>query len=941
MTDINPNIEQWFVKDIEKNIFQSMSLPRTAQQLRKHMPIDANRLDIEATIEMTIRNCGLLTPVFDAIKGRPEYLVLVDRTTFTDHQALFVNHFVNQLIDEDVLVTRYYFNSDLRRCYPEEKQQPPFTLTELAEHYPNHKLIIFSDGNELINLITSEKTNWIKQFSVWSHLVLFTIETPEQWGYREQILDEAGFHILPATELATFAEQINTGIWQPYKLPISQKSDSTEFPEYLNERPRRWLERHAPNATMLTELLKQVRDFLGKDGYYWFSASAVYPELHWKLMLYLGYNVISTDESKLTVHLAKLVRLPWFRYGYMPDWLRKQLIADLPLEQEGKVRTALQALLLTTFEKPLESFHLDVAEQETALSALAKRVFSKLTKKGEKNSPLRDYVFKSFITDDLALKLPKIVNKQVFSVESFTKKLQSFPAFIYRQITDAVSNIRLLLRLPEWLLLFVSIFFQKLLYGFLFSLSNLRKRWIYLPPFPRKLAYNLLIGLSFFFLIKTTVYDLPLFINIQDASMDWIMLVNQKIIPPIQEKNIPSFKILDVNDKTHQAWGEPMFTPRNRIRNLIDAAVKAKAHLVIVAIDLTKKTPIESEKLKLHPNDKALFDYIKNYGEKCKMKQDKSVCPTIILVRAFKKTEYSPFQARISFLEKAVAQAAPYVQWASTLFHKTDDQVVRRWFLWHPTCTMKQEDIQSGVIASVELLSAILIRGISSEKLNSSLASFKLQNCIKDDVLTLQDKNEIMIGGLSVNTEIRGIHQRIMYTMPWLPPKREFSNISYFLTDTAGVPILTVFSAQLFAESPSLASLNALTESIVVIGESHYDSHNIYMTPLGEMPNTLILVNAIHSLLEYNTIELPSMWFEILLMSMLIIIMTWVLLMFHSFLGMIMSGVAVITCIILPVNIFLFRYGIWLDFVLPLIVVQFYLIASRFEEMRKLQSSKR
>jgi CHASE2 domain-containing sensor protein len=113
------------------------------------------------------------------------------------------------------------------------------------------------------------------------------------------------------------------------------------------------------------------------------------------------------------------------------------------------------------------------------------------------------------------------------------------------------------------------------------------------------------------------------------------------------------------------------------------------------------------------------------------------------------------------------------------------------------------------------------------------------------------------------------------------------------------------------------------------------------MTPLGEMPNTLILVNGIHSLLEYNTIELPSMWFEILLMSMLIIIMTWVLLMFHSFLGMIMSGVAVITCIILPVNIFLFRYGIWLDFVLPLIVVQFYLIASRFEEMRKLQSSKR
>jgi len=45
--------------------------------------------------------------------------------------------------------------------------------------------------------------------------------------------------------------------------------------------------------------------------------------------------------------LAKLARLPWFRYGYMPDWLREQLIKDLSLSQEDKIRTVLYKLFLT------------------------------------------------------------------------------------------------------------------------------------------------------------------------------------------------------------------------------------------------------------------------------------------------------------------------------------------------------------------------------------------------------------------------------------------------------------------------------------------------------------------------------------------------------------------------------------------------------------------
>ncbi len=97
---------------------------------------------------------------------------------------------------------------------------------------------------------------------------------------------------------------------------------------------------------MLQYLLEQVRDFLGKEGYHWFSACAVYPELRWQLTLYLGYELISDNGEELEAHLAKLARLPWFRYGYMSNWLRGQLVTDLLAQQKDKeIRDAIKTFL--------------------------------------------------------------------------------------------------------------------------------------------------------------------------------------------------------------------------------------------------------------------------------------------------------------------------------------------------------------------------------------------------------------------------------------------------------------------------------------------------------------------------------------------------------------------------------------------------------------------
>jgi hypothetical protein len=419
---IPPETQHIEVKDIDNKLFKLVGLSWTAQQLRKHISIPTTALDIEATIKKSIET-NWFVPVTGTLKTRPDYLVLIDRTTFRDHQAELVNALIQQMIAEDVAITRYYFDADPRYCYPEQNTAAPLTLVELANHYPEHRLMIFSEGNGLLNPITGELVNWIEQFSAWHQPALFTPETPEQWGYREHILRD-NFLILPATEtgLTVFAELMNLhsphsqskdrSLYQREAKGDFNLEDFAPFPEYLHERPRRWLERHAPNATMLAELLQQIYAFLGKDGYYWFSACALYPEIKWKLTLYLGNHLQTADGHKLLTNkrLAKIARLPWFRYGYMPDWLRERLRTDLFRSEYRTVSNILE-LKENISDKKASIFSLEFVSLIKNLQNWWAQLFSKSTQSVSET----DNVFETFRQKKGSVRAPKIKIKQILS----------------------------------------------------------------------------------------------------------------------------------------------------------------------------------------------------------------------------------------------------------------------------------------------------------------------------------------------------------------------------------------------------------------------------------------------------------------------------------------------------------------------------------------------
>jgi hypothetical protein len=186
-------------------------------------------------------------------------------------------------------------------------------------------------------------------------------------------------------------------------LPVPQETGPAAAPEppLLRGSTTPWLDRTPPAPARVSELLEQLRVFLGREGFFWLAACAVFPELHWTITAYLGQRLPGADGAPLLTHcpLPRLARLPWLRHGFMPDWLRLSLIQALEPAREAAVRECLVALL----EAALAGGEVGAAELRVAtahgqpLRRLLPPLLEHLRRRASPGSPLRDQLFLRFL----------------------------------------------------------------------------------------------------------------------------------------------------------------------------------------------------------------------------------------------------------------------------------------------------------------------------------------------------------------------------------------------------------------------------------------------------------------------------------------------------------------------------------------------------------------
>jgi hypothetical protein len=441
-TNKAPRPDRIVVRGIRERLFKNSELRRAARELRRYRRLRSDDLDAPATINSTILNGGLFTPVYGSRRALPEYLVLIDRSSFSDQQAKLADEFFNRLCENDILLDRYYFSRDPRICQKGGPEAAHLTLQDLEALHPDHYLVIFSDGAGLINSVTGRPQGWLNLFSSWTSRALLTPEPLPDWGYSEWILATSGFVVLPArTDSLRVLTEVSEGGASP---KIMGADRSLPYPSILQQRSDLWLDRDEPPSGLVNKLCRQLSRYLGDQGYYLLSACAIYPMLQWDITLYLTFRVIEREKAEDT--LFWLVRLPWFRQGVMPDWLRLRLISEMSTERELTVRRELEILLTGFLRGSRKGFHLSVVPEPIKvkdgwLSSNFKRGYARLAgwkrkrwlryfiRNAPEKSPLRDYVFMNFMSGSkLALSMPDVLRRFLFRKRIFVSGLRPIAA---------------------------------------------------------------------------------------------------------------------------------------------------------------------------------------------------------------------------------------------------------------------------------------------------------------------------------------------------------------------------------------------------------------------------------------------------------------------------------------------------------------------------------
>jgi uncharacterized membrane protein len=381
-----------------QKLFHSLDVTRLSSACRRRDVKPGEDLDEAATVDNTIRHGGFFSPVFASQRVFPEYLALIDRTSHEDQEAAFVDELLSHLTKRGVAVARYYFDRDPRLCFPQRADDDTATLDLLASRFRDHRLLIFADSHVLANPATGGLAVWVQELERWPVRALLVPGGTRWTRFERRLADH--IPILPATleGIASLLDGLH-GDRRPRR--SNARAVPIPLPEAFAVDVDRWVGPAPPPEEESASMVAALRGSLTPDEFTWLSACAVYPGMHWNLTLALGYGLEQHANAPLvtTSSVASLAQLPWFRHGYMPDWLRRRLVDGLPRTENRTIRRILNALLMTAVRGGTGDLALQiVAERSNTFERLAGYMRRLAARRGTCPAEWRDQIFVRFMS---------------------------------------------------------------------------------------------------------------------------------------------------------------------------------------------------------------------------------------------------------------------------------------------------------------------------------------------------------------------------------------------------------------------------------------------------------------------------------------------------------------------------------------------------------------
>lgn len=425
------------------------------------------------------------------------------------------------------------------------------------------------------------------------------------------------------------------------------------------------------------------------------------------------------------------------------------------------------------------------------------------------------------------------------------------------------------------------------------------------------LRQNLIIGM--FVVVLLTLFQGSDFVKSnREKSIDWLTRMHRGVTVA-NDRNFRPFVFYDIDEKTYESWGEPFFVPRPKLATLIETALQQNPSVLIVDVEI------------LHPtgDDGTLIDVLRRHAVAS------SNATTLILLRSFKWKQDSDhgsyLVSRDSFLDGSLPVTNRQVK-GSPLFERDPDGKIRRWKLWQLACTTAGEPL---LVPSVQLLALAGIAASDDPKpLQQAILHATPTSCKEP----ASSAGHFEVGNYKFSLATNVFEQRILYSLPWrLETDETRPDVTFNGVKTR---LLSIIPAHTITEGALRPSFPA--GHVAIIGASHEDARDVHATPLGAMPGSLILINAMHSMIQHGQLSTPPVWLQLLTAAVLLIGVSFIFMKFPSLKGAIISF-AVVIVLLIPMSMYLFRYGVWLDFALPLTAVKVFQLIMDYHRNRKIR----
>lgn len=403
---------------------------------------------------------------------------------------------------------------------------------------------------------------------------------------------------------------------------------------------------------------------------------------------------------------------------------------------------------------------------------------------------------------------------------------------------------------------------------------------------------------------------------------------------------LPGLTIVDIDDATWRApaWGggEPQRAPREPLLRLVEQSLAGGARQVVldVLVEEREGADVSPAQVAERQEDERFAGRILDLARAPSFGDGRQV----ILVRSMRSAPQGPEMRRSAKLDQAIDAAPGRLALGLPYFYADPDGVVRGWEQFRLNCRAPVAGAPAVLTAlpSVQLLVYAKERGLNAEEM--ALLS-RARPLSKDPTPCQRGVSAVPVADGKARdaavdaywADVRGLLCRDQNTARCPLPRHagtgtEVGNrvVFRYRPDDLDLRVRVVRAQDLQDGSIDASQGKAFFQDrIVLVAQSFAESGDRYQTPIGPLTGGWVLLNAIDTLQRGHFVERPSGWVTWPFVLLECLVVGWYFTIWHSLRRILLLGGLLIVGLV-PFCYFVFRYGVWLDFALPVLGVVFH-----------------